>query len=91
MNILNNFKEKNYVELIEVGIYKSMNLDNFDIDVMFQCLKKTEQNCINIRTLPNLYSLHQLFFSNLPQEKLVRYNRTLNLQWAIDIKNQLPN
>ena len=38
-----------------------------------------------------LYTLNQLFFSNLPQEKIDRYNRTLNLQWAIDIKNQLPN
>ena len=38
-----------------------------------------------------IYAINQLFFSNLPQEKLNRYNRTLNLQWAIDIKNQLPN
>jgi hypothetical protein len=37
------------------------------------------------------YAIDQLFFSNLPQEKIDRYNRTLNLQWAIDIKNQLPN
>jgi hypothetical protein len=37
------------------------------------------------------YTLNQLFFSNLSQEKLDRYNRTLNLQWAIDIKNQLPS
>ncbi len=38
-----------------------------------------------------IYSLNQLFFEELTQEKLNRYNRTLNLQWAIDIKNQLPN
>jgi hypothetical protein len=41
--------------------------------------------------LMNMICLNQLFFSNLPQEKLDRYNRSLNLQWAIDIKNQLPN
>jgi hypothetical protein len=38
-----------------------------------------------------VHALNQLFFTDLPQEKLDRYNRTLNLQWAIDIKNQLPN
>ncbi len=38
-----------------------------------------------------IYTLNQLFFSNLPKEKLDRYNRTLNIQWAIDIKSQLPN
>jgi hypothetical protein len=37
------------------------------------------------------YALNQLFFENLPEEKIQRYNRTLNIQWAIDIKNQLPN
>jgi hypothetical protein len=48
----------------------------------------------SIKTLQNdlqYYALNQLFFSNLPKEKLDRYNRTLNLQWAIDIKNQMPN
>ena len=38
-----------------------------------------------------IYSLNQIFFEELPQEKLERFNYTLNLQWAIDIKNQLPN
>jgi hypothetical protein len=37
------------------------------------------------------FTLNQIFFSNLTQEKIDRYNRTLNMQWAIDIKNQLPN
>ena len=44
-----------------------------------------------LKHLMNMMHLHQLFFSNLPEEKINRYNRTLNLQWAIDIKNQLPN
>ena len=37
------------------------------------------------------FALNQLFFENLPEEKIQRYNHTLNIQWAIDIKNQLPN
>jgi hypothetical protein len=38
-----------------------------------------------------LQSLHLLFFENLTEEKIQRFNRTLNIQWAIDIKNQLLN
>ncbi len=45
----------------------------------------------SIEYLLQLYALNQLFFENLSEEKIQRFNRTLNLQWAIDIKNQLPN
>jgi hypothetical protein len=54
-------------------------------------LKDPKQSFYNINYFLTLYFTNQIFFSNLPQEKLDRYNRTLNLQWAIDIKNQLPN
>ena len=37
------------------------------------------------------HALHELFFRYSSNEKIERLNRTLNIQWAIDIKNQLPN
>ena len=37
------------------------------------------------------HALNELFFSDASNEKIERLNRTLNIQWAIDIKNQLPN
>lgn len=33
------------------------------------------------------HALHELFFSNAPSEKMESFDRTLNIQWAIDIKN----
>jgi hypothetical protein len=33
------------------------------------------------------YALIQLFSKSLPEERIQRLNRTLNIQWAIDIKN----
>ena len=39
-------------------------------------------------------ALHELFFENVSNTKRDRYNRTLNLQWAIDLKkelDQIPN
>jgi hypothetical protein len=58
---------------------------------MSSILKDDSQEMSLKNYILQIYTLNQLFFSNLPQEKLDRYNRTLNLQWAIDIKNQLPN
>ena len=41
------------------------------------------------------FAIHSIFFTpNYPQEKLQKFNRVLDLQWAIDLKNeldQLPN
>ena len=35
------------------------------------------------------FALSQLFFENLPEERIQRFNRTLNMQWAIEIKNSI--
>ena len=32
-------------------------------------------------------ALHQLFLTELPPEQAERYDRTLNIRWAMDIKN----
>ena len=45
----------------------------------------------DVEKIMQYHAIEQLFFFKIPQEKLERYNRTLNIQWAIDIKNQLPN
>ena len=37
------------------------------------------------------FGYNALFFQNTDQAVMNRFNRTLNIQWAIDIKNQLPN
>lgn len=38
----------------------------------------------------NIWALHSLFIDN-NNARAEKWNKTLNLQWAIDIKNQLPN
>ena len=70
-----------YIDLAECSIEIFLNSNHYfleDVEAIEYILEKL--------------TLNKLFFSEFfPQEKLDRYNRTLNLQWAIDIKNQLPN
>jgi hypothetical protein len=59
-----------------------------------QIIEIIKLNDISIECLRNylyLVILENIFSNSLLGKKLDRYNRTLNLQWAIDIKNQLPN
>jgi hypothetical protein len=59
-------------------------------EIMFRLYSVRNDYLLN-EHLIQMVSLNQLFFSNISQKKLNRYNRTLNIQWAIDIKNQLPS
>jgi hypothetical protein len=54
-------------------LMKALHFCKSDIESMDKILKK--------------YSLHELFFSDVKFDKTQRFNRTLNIQWALDIKN----
>jgi tetratricopeptide (TPR) repeat protein len=73
------------------GIANQVSVVECTNDIILKTIFHSHNNFDSMLMILNKYALNQLFFSNLPQEKLDRYNRTLNLQWAIDIKNQLPN
>ena len=45
----------------------------------------------SIETLLQKHALNQLFFGSASKEQINRLNKTLNIQWAIDIKNQFPS
>jgi hypothetical protein len=47
------------------------------------------ENTEILEKLINLRFVNQLFLENITPEKVQHFNHTLNIQWAIDIKNQL--
>jgi hypothetical protein len=36
------------------------------------------------------YALHELFFGKSEHKKINRLNKSLNIQWAIDLKKEFP-
>jgi hypothetical protein len=70
-----------YVDLLDIR--------NSNQTVQMKLLNKFEGKQLEFFLVK--YCINFLFFQKTSNEKLDRYNRTLNLQWAIDIKNQLPN
>ena len=73
------------------GIINNVNTTNINIEFTNNVIKDPTQEVKLIEHVLQMYALNQLFFENLSEEKINRFNRTLNIQWAIDIKNQLPN
>jgi hypothetical protein len=44
----------------------------------------------SIETFLQRYALHEVFFGNASREKINQLNRTLNIQWVLDIATQFP-
>ena len=78
-------------------LYEIPSFYDLKVDIMNAILVELANGNYYLNNLKDLqlslqkYALIQLFSENLPEEKIQCYNRTLNIQWAIDIKNQLPN
>jgi tetratricopeptide (TPR) repeat protein len=79
---------KNY---IKKGIISSLQVYNTNYAIAVHTIKDQTQEVSAIEYILRDYALNQLLFENIPKEKIQRFNRTLNIQWAIDIKNQLLN
>ena len=102
----NIFESKGYFNAIEIckkfsgielttnikqGIISSLEVYNTNYAIAVHTIKDQTQEVSAIEYILRMYALNQLFFENLPEEEIQRFNRTLNIQWAIDIKNQLSN
>lgn len=71
------------------GWVESINPNHLTIDITKKALYLLINSPAITEKLLQFYSQNELFFGSLPKEKINRFNRTLNLQWAIDIKNEI--
>ena len=73
---------------VDVNKYET----SIDLIKLALYLLKNDPNSIKDLLQPRI--INQIFFEELPKKKILRFNNSLNLQWAIDLKNeldQLPN
>ncbi len=74
---------KSWVESIEI-----IDVNNSLIKASLPLIYKFPESMEN---LMRKYALNQLFFGDTIHKQIAPLNQVLNLQWAIDIKNQLQN
>ena len=56
-------------------------------DLILSTRHKLIQDIGSLYVLLQKHALHELFFNKASQDKIYHFNRVLNIQWAIDIKN----
>ena len=87
LSIFPNSESKKY--LIK-GLIESIEIENATENVILQMLKYCYDDSESIERLIQMHSLYLTFFENTPKEKLNAFNKTLNIQWALDIKAKFP-
>jgi len=81
-------EELKFLWLIE--IHKNIPLKEYNKDVIISILKTQAIDLKTLSVFLQKFALFELFY-NKRTKNLSRYNHQFNIQWAIDIKNQLPN
>ena len=76
-------------EHILQGITRALQVDAITKEVAHLALKLPAQKVRSMEHVMQIHAINQLFFEELPPAKLQRYNRILNLQWAMDVKEQM--
>ena len=90
----NNFREEaNFNLLVQKSTNSELDYNNkilikFSNDYITLMKQASMLNdIVEVKNLLQKYVMKSLFFQNISEQKIHRFNRTLNIQWAIDIKN----
>jgi hypothetical protein len=88
---ISNFKNQDTHKYYLKGLAELLKTSDFDKTLLLYARGYYQNNIVSIETLLQHHALHELFFSDATSEKIERFNRSLNIQWAIDIQNSFSD
>ena len=71
------------------GLAEGISIYDFNIKILIKVLPLLKNNPMSIEHLLYTHAINELFFENSDKQKIQKFNRTLNLQWAVDLKKEL--
>jgi len=72
------------------GWAESIKVDDISDELAYKAIQALKDDSTSMEHFLQVYAQHELFFGSPSQEKIDRLNKTLNLQWAMDIIEQFP-
>ena len=91
VSFYNKFMDQEARFYIRQNIIHLLDISTINPQVLLHEIKSQSKDLSSLEYLLQLDALSNLFFGELQQEKLVRYNSVLNIQWAINIKNSMSS
>ena len=68
------------------GWAENVTINDLNEDILLQALPFLKDDSESIEHLLQTHAINELFFGELSTDEIHKYNRTLNIQWAMDIK-----
>jgi len=83
--ILQQLPNDEAITFFKKGIAQSISAINAKEEIILQILPLVKEDKESTEHLMQMHALYCTFFENAPKDKLTKFNRTLNIQWALDI------
>ena len=89
LQILSQFQHEEIREILLKTLIEDINILKVDQVFIQDCLKYIVHDSYNIEKLLKKYAIRRIFLTDLSEEQFHRLNKSLGIQWAIDIYNRL--
>jgi hypothetical protein len=73
------------------GWAENVTINDLSEELLLKALPLYKNDQESLEHLLQTHAINELFFGKATNDEIQKYNRTLNIQWAMDIKNQLEN
>jgi len=90
LNFYSEFKNEEARTFYLKGWAEHVSIQSISNEVFCEALPLLAQDSEALEQFLQTYAIQVLFFENPSQAKLQMLNQTLNFQWALDVKSQLP-
>ena len=77
------------MKFLKLALIEDINILKVDQVFIKNCLKHIVHDSDNIEKLLKKYAIRRIFLTDISEEQIHRLNKSLGIQWAIDIYNRL--
>ena len=89
LKIIENFTTIESQKQLKIGVISTIDVNTISSEILVHVLKENDQPISSIEHILKMYALNQLFFGNLTAEQIKSFNKTFNIQWAMNVKKQV--
>jgi tetratricopeptide (TPR) repeat protein len=86
--LVNEFTAQEAKKYIKRGIIEQIDINELTREIALDVLKDGTNEISSVEFVLKMYALNQIFFGEIPEDNTLRFNRILNIQWAMDIANK---
>jgi hypothetical protein len=91
LEVIKNLQNEEVRKYYLKGWAENVTINDLSEELLLQALPLLKDDPESIEYLLQTHAISVLFFGEATIDEIQKYNRTLNIQWAMDIKSQLHN